>query len=98
MTALSEKVKSNISQQWHDEGYKSFGEGKPKMATWQTNAKHFNQGWRAAEQCKIDADEQEQLDKAAQDVQAIKDRICNYGDTLDTTELATLLLEMGATL
>lgn len=81
---------------WYDKGFKAFEEGYPKMMSWEKGAKHFNEGWGEACRQHSWAEEVEEHNKLAGELEDLKKRICGYGESLDLDELVELLHEMGA--
>jgi hypothetical protein len=85
-----------MKQHWYDKGFKAFEAGYAKMESWDTGAKYFNEGWKSAEDEQRWDEEAEKQNKLAGELEDLKNRICNYSESLDLDSLTELLYDMGA--
>ena len=85
-----------MKQHWFAKGYKAFEAGETKRLSWEKGAKHFNEGWEEAARRYCWVREVEEHNKLAGELEDLKKRICDYGESLDLDELVELLYEMGA--
>jgi hypothetical protein len=84
-----------MKQNWYDKGYAAYKSGQCKLMPYDTGAKYFNGGWEDAqdeERWELESKAQELL---AEELESVKNLICNQCDELDLDALVDVLHGMG---